>query len=710
MYTMSKPLDQVRNIGIIAHIDAGKTTTTERVLFYTGRKHKIGEVHDGAAEMDWMEQERERGITITSATTACFWNDTHINIIDTPGHVDFTVEVERSLRVLDGGVAVFDGSQGVEPQSETVWRQADKYGVPRIAFVNKMDKLGADFKMSVESIYKKLTKNAVPIQLPWGTASEFRGIVDLVGMRCYTFTGDHGEQQVEQDIPEEMLDEAKMAREEMIDKLSAYDDELAEKFLEGAEIPNTLIKQAIRKGVIKNTLYPILCGSSLKNAGVQLVLDAVVDYLPSPIDRGAINGLNPDTGEEVSRAPGRNDPASAIAFKIMTDPFVGTLTYVRVYSGTIKSGDTLLNPLTGERERIGRLLLMHSNKREEIKEISEGHICAFLGLKNTKTGHTLCDMKDPVILEQMSFPEPVISLAVEPVSKKDQEKLGIGLSKLGDEDPSFKYFSDEETGQTIIAGMGELHLEIIVDRLKREHKVEVNTGNPQVSYREAIQNTSEGEGVFKRQTGGRGQYGHVLLRLENIRDLKDEHGVPVNYEFKNEIVGGVIPREFVPAIDKGAKETMAKGILAGYPIIGIRAAVYDGSYHEVDSSEISFKVATYAAFKDAFLKAGPQLLEPIMDVEVTTPEDYVGDVMGDLSSRRGRIEGQEQRGTATIINVKVPLSEMFGYATTLRSLSQGRANYSMQFATYEQVPNAIADAIIKERIGAGKVRAVEVEG
>lgn len=707
---MSKPLDQVRNIGIIAHIDAGKTTTTERILFYTGRKHKIGEVHDGAAEMDWMDQERERGITITSATTACFWNDTHINIIDTPGHVDFTVEVERSLRVLDGGVAVFDGSQGVEPQSETVWRQADRYNVPRIAFVNKMDKIGADFKMSVESIYKKLTKNAVPIQLPLGTGSEFRGIIDLVRMKCFTFSGDHGEIQTEQDIPEDMLDEAKIAKEEMLDKLSAYDDELAEKFLEGADISQELIKKAIRKGVIKNTLYPVLCGSSLKNAGVQLVLDAVVDYLPSPIDRGAINGLNPDTGEEVSRAPGKNDPASAIAFKIMTDPFVGTLTYVRVYSGTIKSGDTLLNPLTGERERIGRLLLMHSNKREEIKEISEGHICAFLGLKNTKTGHTLCDMKDPVILEQMKFPEPVISLAVEPVSKKDQEKLGIGLSKLGDEDPSFKYFSDEETGQTIIAGMGELHLEIIVDRLKREHKVEVTTGNPQVSYREAIHQIAEGEGVFKRQTGGRGQYGHVLLRLEPMRDNKDEHGELINYEFKNEVVGGVIPREFIPAIDKGAKETMNKGILAGYPIIGVRVAVYDGSYHEVDSSEISFKVATYAAFKDAFLRASPQLLEPIMDVEVTTPEDYVGDVMGDLSSRRGRIEGQEQKGTATIINVKVPLSEMFGYATTLRSLSQGRANYSMQFATYEPVPNGIADQIIKERIGAGKVRAVEVEG
>lgn len=701
------PLDKVRNIGIIAHIDAGKTTTTERILFYTGRKHKIGEVHEGAAEMDRMEQERERGITITSATTACFRKDTHINIIDTPGHVDFTVEVERSLRVLDGGVAVFDGSQGVEPQSETVRRQADRYGVPRIAFVNKMDKLGADFQMSVDSIYEKLTKKAIPIQIPYGQANEFKGIIDIILMKLYTFEGDHGETQIESEIPAEMSDAAEMAREDMLDKLSSFDDELAEKFLEGAEISVDLIRRAIRAGVVKNELYPVLCGSALRNAGVQLVLDAVLYYLPSPIDRGAIKGINPDTGEETSREPGKNQPAAAIAFKIMTDPFVGTLTYVRVYSGVIRTGDTLENTITGSKERVGRLMLMHSNKREEIKEIGEGHICAFLGLKDTKTGHTLCDPKAPVILEEMHFPEPVISLAVEPVSKKDQEKLGIALSKLADEDPSFKYYSDEETGQTIIAGMGELHLEIIVDRLKREHKVEVNTGAPQVSYRETITKTANGEGVFKRQTGGRGQYGHVLLRLESTVGELDEHGVQKNYEFKNEIVGGVIPKEFIPAIDKGAKETLAKGLLAGYPIINVRVAVYDGSYHEVDSSEVAFKVATYQAFKDGFQKAGPQLLEPIMDVEVTTPEDYVGDVMGDLSSRRGRIEGQQQKNNVTIIKVKVPLSEMFGYTTTLRSLSQGRASSSMQFSSYEAVPSQIADKIIKERIGAGKVRELD---
>lgn len=699
----------VRNIGIIAHIDAGKTTTTERILFYTGRKHKIGEVHDGAAEMDWMEQEQERGITITSAATTCFWKDHHINIIDTPGHVDFTVEVERSLRVLDGGVAVFDGSQGVEPQSETVWRQADKYSVPRIAFVNKMDKLGADFKMSVDSIEEKLTDKAVPIQMPHGAAAEFTGIVDLVEMTYYTYEGEYGEKQVQGEIPDEIKADAEAMREEMIDRLSVFDDELAEKFLEGEEIPVDLIKKTIRKGVIANDLYPILCGSALKNAGVQLVLDAVVDYLPNPIDRGVVKGLHPDSGDELTREADQGQPASAIAFKIMTDPFVGTLTFVRVYSGKINSGDTLLNPITGKKERVGRLLLMHANKREEIKTIGEGHICAFLGLKETKTWHTLCDPNHPVILEEMTFPEPVISLAIEPVSKKDQEKLGIWLSKLSDEDPSFRYHSDEETGQTIVAGMGELHLEIIVDRLKREHKVEVNTGAPQVSYRESITKDAEGEGVFKRQTGGRGQYGHVLLRLSSTEGEVDEKGDPINYDFVNEVVGGSIPREFIPAIDKGAQETMNKGLIAGYPIINLRVTVYDGSYHEVDSSEVAFKIATFSAFKDAFQKAWSQLLEPVMEVEVTTPEEYVGDVMGDLSSRRGRIEGQEQKGNVTIIRVKVPLAEMFGYATTLRSLSQGRANYSMQFSAYEPVPNQIADEIIKERVGAGKVKGLDEE-
>lgn len=702
-------LEQVRNIGIIAHIDAGKTTTTERILFYTGKKHKIGEVHDGAAEMDWMEQEQERGITITSAATTCFWNNHHINIIDTPWHVDFTVEVERALRVLDGWVAVFDGSQWVEPQSETVWRQADKYDVPRIAFVNKMDKIGADFNMSVESIHQKLTNKAVAIQIPHGAASEFQWVIDLVEMKYHTFEGDHGEKHEVKEIPTELLDEAQLSREHMIEEVADFDDDVAMKFLEGEELTIAEIKKSIRAGVIANALYPVLCGSALKNAGVQLVLDAITDYLPNPLDRWAMEGINPDTGDTETREPGKDNPAAAIAFKIMTDPFVGTLTYVRVYSGTICSWDTLLNPITGKKERVGRLLLMHSNKREEIKEIGEGHICAFLGLKDTKTGHTLCDMKNPIILEEMTFPEPVISLAVEPASKKDQERMGIGLSKLSAEDPSFKYHTDEETGQTIIAGMGELHLEIIVDRLKREHKVEVNTGAPQVSYREAITTTAEGEGTFKRQTGGRGQFGHVLLRLESTKDETDDKGDPINYEFKSEIVGWSIPKEFIPAIDKGAKETMEKGIIAGYPIINVRVAVYDGSYHEVDSSEVAFKIATFAAFKDAFAKAGGQLLEPIMDVEVVTPDDYVGDVMGDLSSRRGRIEGQEQKGTATNIKVKVPLAEMFWYATTLRSLSQGRANYSMQFGSYEPVPTQIAEEIIKERVGAGKVRGLDAE-
>lgn len=703
---MAHPLENVRNIGIIAHIDAGKTTTTERVLFYTGKKHKIGEVHEGAAEMDWMEQEQERGITITSAATTCNWNGTHINIIDTPGHVDFTIEVERSLRVLDGGVAVFDGSQWVEPQSETVWRQADKYGVPRVAFVNKMDKIGADFQMCLDSIAHKLTKNAVPIQMPNGAANEFKGVVDLVAMKYITFEGENGMDQKYHDIPADILSDAQAMREVMLDKLSWYDDELAMLFLEGEEISMELIKSAIRKGVCANDLYPVLCGSALKNAGVQLVLDAVVDYLPSPLDRGEISGINPETEEETSRAPGRNDPTAAIAFKIMTDPFVGTLTFVRVYSGTVKSGEKYLNTIEDKEEKVGRLLLMHANKREEISSISEGHICAFVGLKDTKTGHTLCDPKYPVILEEMTFPEPVISLAIEPASKKDQEKMGLALNKLASEDPSFKYHADHETGQTIISGMGELHLEIIVDRLKREHKVEVTTGKPQVSYREAINMKAEGEGKHVKQSGGRGQYGHVCLRLEPVDPTVEG---AQNYEFVDEITGGTIPREFIPAVDKGAKEAMNKGILAGYPVINVKVAVHFGSYHDVDSSEVAFKIATHKAFKDAFMKANPQILEPIMDVEVTTPEDYVGDVMGDLSSRRGRIEGQEQRGTATIIRCKVPLSEMFGYATDLRSFSQGRASYSMQFSHYDPVPAQISKKIIDERVGAGYVRAIDEE-
>ena len=696
-----KPLDKVRNIGIMAHIDAGKTTTTERILYYTGKKHKIGETHDGEADMDWMEQEKERGITITSAATTCFWHDIQVNVIDTPGHVDFTVEVERSLRVLDGAVALLDVSQGAEPQTETVWRQADKYGVPRLIFANKMDKMGADFFMSLESVEKRLSDKVVPIQLPIGKADTFEGIIDLITMKAYHFEGEKGVDVVEGEIPANMQAQAEEWREKMIDAISMFDDELAEKFLGGEEISIDLIKKAIRTGTISNQLYPMLCGTALGNKGVQLVLNAVVDFLPSPLDRGEIVGHNPDNEEEVVvRRADPNEPVSAIAFKIMTDPFVGTLTFVRVYSGTIKSGDTLLNSITGKKERVGRLLLMHANKREEISEISAGNICAFLGLKETQTGHTLCDAAKPIVLEKMEFPDPVIHIAIEPKSKADQEKLGLALSKLMAEDPSFTAHSDEESGQTVIGGMGELHLDVIVDRLKREHKVEVNTGKPQVAYRETIFATAEGEGLFKKQSGGRGQYGHVVLRLEKLPEEK-------NYEFVSEIKGGVIPNEFIPAIDKGAKETMAQGILAGFPIINIKVVPFFGSYHDVDSSEVAFKVATYKAFKDAFAKASPAILEPIMSVEIVTPEEYVGTVMGDLSSRRGIILGQTPRGNATAIAAKVPLSEMFGYATDLRSNTQGRAAYSMEFSNYEKVPAMIEKKIIEER--AGKVKKMDEE-
>ena len=696
-----KPLDKVRNIGIMAHIDAGKTTTTERILYYTGKKHKIGETHDGEADMDWMEQEKERGITITSAATTCFWHDIQINVIDTPGHVDFTVEVERSLRVLDGAVALLDVSQGAEPQTETVWRQADKYGVPRLIFANKMDKMGADFFMSLESVEKRLSDKVVPIQLPIGKADTFEGIIDLITMKAYHFEGEKGVDVVEGEIPANMQAQAEEWREKMIDAISMFDDELAEKFLGGEEISIDLIKKAIRTGTISNQLYPMLCGTALGNKGVQLVLNAVVDFLPSPLDRKEIIGHNPDNEtEEVKRTPSVTDPVSAIAFKIMTDPFVGTLTFVRVYSGTIKSGDTLLNSITGKKERVGRLLLMHANKREEISEISAGNICAFLGLKETQTGHTLCDVNKPIVLEKMEFPDPVIHIAIEPKSKADQEKLGLALSKLMAEDPSFTAHSDEESGQTVIGGMGELHLDVIVDRLKREHKVEVNTGKPQVAYRETIFATAEGEGLFKKQSGGRGQYGHVVLRLEKLPEEK-------NYEFVSEIKGGVIPNEFIPAIDKGAKETMAQGILAGFPIINIKVVPFFGSYHDVDSSEVAFKVATYKAFKEAFSKASPAILEPIMSVEIVTPEEYVGTVMGDLSSRRGIILGQTPRGNATAIAAKVPLSEMFGYATDLRSNTQGRAAYSMEFSNYEKVPGMIEKKIIEER--AGKVKKMDEE-
>ena len=683
----------------MAHIDAGKTTTTERILYYTGKKHKIGETHDGEADMDWMEQEKERGITITSAATTCFRHDIQINVIDTPGHVDFTVEVERSLRVLDGAVALLDASQGAEPQTETVWRQADKYGVPRLIFANKMDKIGADFFMSLESVKDRLSDKAVPIQLPIGKSDTFEGVIDLVTMKSYHFEGEKWVNVVEGEIPADMQAQAEEYRENMIDAISMFDDELAEKFLGGEEISVELIKKAIRCGTIQNELYPVLCGTALGNKGVQLVLNAVVDYLPSPIDRGEMVGHNPDNEEqEVRRKPDLNEPASAIAFKIMTDPFVGTLTFVRVYSGVIKSWDTLLNTVTGKKERVGRLLLMHANKREEISEISAGNICAFLGLKETQTGHTLCDPAKPILLEKMEFPDPVIHIAIEPKSKADQEKLWLALSKLMAEDPTFTAHSDEESGQTVIGWVWELHLDVIVDRLRREHKVEVNTGKPQVAYRETIFQTATARWIFKKQSWGRWQYGDVELRIEKLPDDK-------NYEFESEIKGWVIPNEFIPAIDKGARETMAQGLLAGFPIINIKVVPFFGSYHDVDSSEVAFKVATYKAFKEAFFKASPALLEPIMSVEIVTPEEYVGTVMGDLSSRRGIILGQTPRGSATAIQAKVPLAEMFGYVTDLRSNTQGRASFTMEFSNYDKVPEGLAKKIIEER--AGKIKGMD---
>ncbi len=694
------PLKKVRNIGIMAHIDAGKTTTTERVLFYTGVNHKIGEVHDGAATMDWMEQEKERGITITSATTVCFWKDYHINIIDTPGHVDFTVEVERSLRVLDGAVALIDSSQGAEPQTETVWRQADKYGVPRIIFCNKMDKLGANFYDSVDSINHKLSSKTVVMQIPKGQAGEFEGIVDLVKMKYYTFTGQMGITVNEHEIPAELLDKAKEYRETMIDKVSMFDDELAEKFLMGEEISTDLIKKAVRNGVITWELYPIFLGSALGNKGAQLMLDAVIDYLPCPLDRWEIVWTDPDDdSKELKRTANDDQPATAVAFKILNDPFVGTLTYVRVYSGIIRTGDKLLNTVTGQEERVGRLLLMHSNKREEISEIHAGHICAFLGFKDTKTGNTLCDPKHPIVLEKMEFMEPVISVAIEPASKADAERLGIGLNKLGGEDPTFRYHTDEETGQTIIAGMGELHLEIMMDRLKREHKVVVNSGKPQVSYREAITMKAGADAKYLKQSGGRGMYGHVVLELEPYEDPEGK----ANFKFTDEVVWGAIPKEYIPAIAKASEEMMKTGPLAGYPILNMHVTVKHGSYHEVDSSELAFKLATYKGFKEAFSKANPMILEPIMDVEVVCPQDYMGDIIGDLSSRRGIIEGQDQRGNAIAIMAKVPLSEMFGYTTTLRSITQGRGTSTMTFALYEKVPNSLAEKIIAERKGKNKL-------
>src|SRR5215203_5671822 len=690
------PLEHTRNIGIMAHIDAGKTTTTERILFYTGITYKIGEVHEGTAVMDWMEQEQERGITITSAATTCFWKDIRINIIDTPGHVDFTAEVERSLRVLDGACAVFDAVSGVEPQSETVWRQADKYRVPRICFVNKMDRIGADFKMTLEQIESKLGANPVAIQLPIGAEDKFTGVIDLVKMKAITYKDETmGADYDVSDIPAELMDEAQQYREKLIEKVSEHDDALLEKYLHGQEITEEEIKKALRDRVIKSVrneqtaFVPVICGTAFKNKGVQPLLDAVVDYLPSPLDVPAITGLDPNAKEEtlIERPAADDAPFSALAFKLMTDPFVGQLTFIRVYSGVLTSGSSVYNSTKQRTERVGRLLKMHANKREEIKEVYAGDIAAAVGLKQVSTGDTLCDEKNAIVLESMDFPEPVISLAIEPKTKSDQEKLGVGLAKLMAEDPTFRVRTDQQTGQVIIAGMGELHLDIIVDRLKREFNVEANVGRPQVAYKETLTMKADGEGRYVRQTGGRGQFGEVKIRLIPL-----EPGT--GYQFENVIKGGSIPKEYVKPTDQGIQEALTRGILAGYPIDDVRIELYDGSYHEVDSSEMAFKIAGSMAFQDAAKKAKPVLMEPIMRVEVTSPKDYLGDVIGDLASRRGKIQSQEDRGGTQIISARVPLSDMFGYATDLRSRTQGRAAYSMFFDRYEQAPRATADEVI----------------
>ncbi len=688
----AKSLDLQRNIGIMAHIDAGKTTTTERILYYTGVNYKIGEVHDGAATMDWMEQERERGITITSATTQCFWKDYVINIIDTPGHVDFTIEVERSLKVLDGAVGVFCAVAGVQPQSETVWRQADKYKVPRVAFVNKMDRTGANFYRVLEMMNDRLGATPVAIQIPIGAEDKFQGVVDLIEMKGYIWDveGDFGMKYKEVEIPADLKDKAAEYRAKMIETAVEADEVLMERYLEGGEITNDEIKSALRKGTCALQFNPVLCGTAFKYKGIQKLLDAVVDYLPSPLDIPAITGVNPETGAEETREASDDIPFAALAFKIMTDPYMGQLAYFRVYSGVFEAGNYVLNSTKDKKERIGRLLKMHSNKREEIKEIRAGDICATVGLKFTTTGDTLCDEKSPIILEAMEFPEPVISIAIEPKTKADQDKLSVALGKLASEDPSFRVRVDEETGQTVISGMGELHLEIIVDRLKREFKVEANIGNPQVAYRETFRKAVKTEGKYIKQSGGKGNYGHCWLEMTPL-----EPGA--GFEFENKIVGGAIPKEYIPAIEKGVTEAMENGIVAGYPVVDFKVTVFDGSFHEVDSNEMAFKIAASMAFKDGMKQASPVLLEPIMKVEVVTPDEYMGDVMGDLSSRRGRIEGMNVQGNAQVINAMVPLKQMFGYSTELRSITQGRATYTMQFDHYEEVPANIAEEIIKSR-------------
>ena len=683
-------LENTRNIGIMAHIDAGKTTTTERILFYTGVNYKMGEVHDGNATMDWMEQEQERGITITSAATTCHWKGRRINIIDTPGHVDFTAEVERSLRVLDGCVTVLCAKGGVEPQSETVWRQANHYSVPRMIYVNKMDIMGADFYHVLDMVADRLKCNAVPIQLPIGVEDTFRGIVDLVDMNADIYYDDLGKDMRTEEIPEEIRDLAAQYREKLIDSVSMFDDEIAELYLEGKEIPSDLIKKVIRKATVTNRMVPVTCGTSYKNKGVQKLLDAIVDYMPCPLDIPAIKGTNPKTDEEEDRHPSDDAPFSALAFKIMTDPYVGRLSFFRVYSGTVQTGSTVMNSVKGQRERLGRILLMHANHREDIAEVWTGDIAAAVGLKNTTTGDTLCDEKNQIILESMEFPEPVIRVAIEPKTKAGQEKMGIALQKLAEEDPTFKTYTDEETGQTIIAGMGELHLEIIVDRLLREFKVEANVGKPQVSYKETIRKTVEQETKYARQTGGKGQYGHVKIRIEPNEPGK-------GYEFVNAIVGGAVPKEFIPAVDQGIQGAMNAGVVAGYPVVDVKVTLFDGSYHEVDSSEMAFKIAGSMAFKEAMRKADPTLLEPIMKVVVTAPEAYMGDVMGDINSRRGQISGSEVDNGGCEVTANVPLSTMFGYATDLRSKTQGRANYSMEPSHYSELPKSLQDALVNTR-------------
>lgn len=699
-------LEKVRNIGIMAHIDAGKTTTTERILYYTGRVHRLGEVHDGAATMDWMEQEKERGITITSAATTCFWTPKYgnfkdkkhrVNIIDTPGHVDFTVEVERSMRILDGAVALYDSVAGVQPQSETVWRQATKYKVPRIAFVNKMDRVGANFFRCVDMMKERLGANAVPIQIPYGEGESYKGSIDLIRMKTVVYDAEDGTSYKEIEIPAEYKESAEKWRVNMLEAVSEVNDHLMEKYLGGEDISEEEVRDALRKATLSSKIVPVLCGSAFKNKGVQFLLDAVIDYLPSPLDIPAIKGTHPKTGEEIERKVDDNEAFSALAFKIMTDPFVGRLTYFRVYSGKLTKGSYVLNSVSGTKERISRLVQMHANHREEIEEALTGDIVAAVGLKDTRTGDTLCDENKPIVLEKMSFPEPVIQIAIEPKTKADSDKLSLSLQKLAEEDPTFRVSTDEETQQTIIAGMGELHLEIIVDRLKREFKVEANVGKPQVAYRESIRRKVEVEGKFVRQSGGKGQFGVVNLILEPLERGK-------GFEFVNAIKGGAIPKEYIPAVQKGVEGAIKDGVLAGYPVQDVKVTLFDGKYHEVDSSEMAFEFAGSIGFKEGARKADPYILEPIMAVEVTTPEEYMGTVMGDLNSRRGRIEGMTERAGAQVINAKVPLSEMFGYSTDLRSMTQGRASYSMEFSHYEEVPRNVAEEII-EKSGTSKVTA-----